>query len=158
MIKQGTLPIYAGLIWMLLFAAMSFYWAAGGRVGVKSVGGEISHKVLNGEQDIIAIVWLTGFGKLGGAIILLLMLKKWRHVKINKILSSLTIVAGVFMLLYGLVNFITISLAGLHVLEFDLSPFALKWRLIFWEPFWMAGGVLYLMAGINVRQIKLKRD
>lgn len=153
MIRPRTLPIYAGLIWMLLFAAMSFYWAAGGMVGIKSVGGEISEKILERDQDFIVIVWLTGFVKLGGAFLLLLLLKKWRHKEMNKILSSLTIVVGAFMLLYGLVNFTTISLAGLQVLDFDLSSFALKWRLIFWEPFWMAGGVLYLMAGINVRWV-----
>jgi hypothetical protein len=55
--------------------------------------------------------------------------------------------AGVLMFLYGLGNFVTVALAGLNVLDFDLSDYAVKWRLIFWEPFWMVGGLLYFAAG-----------
>ncbi|WP_257352297.1 hypothetical protein [Pseudalkalibacillus decolorationis] len=33
--------VYAGSLWCFLFAVMSFYWASGGMVGTKSLGGSI---------------------------------------------------------------------------------------------------------------------
>jgi hypothetical protein len=55
--------------------------------------------------------------------------------------------APALLFLYGLANFVTISLAGMNVLDFDLSRYALVSRLVFREPFWMAGGWLYFAAG-----------
>ncbi len=61
-------------------------------------------------------------------------------------LFLLTRIVAVGLFLYGLLNLITISLAGLNVLDFELSGYAMFWRLIFWEPFWMLGGILYWMS------------
>ncbi|MCJ8013223.1 DUF3995 domain-containing protein [Paenibacillus sp. KQZ6P-2] len=142
-----NLAIYLGVTWSLLFAVMSFYWAAGGMIGVESLGGEIYKKAMERDPAFISVVWVTGVVKLGGAILLLLLLKTSINKKIRKMLSLFCIVAGVFMILYGLGNFTTISLAGLNVLHFDMSAYAIKWRLIIWEPFWMIGGILYVLAG-----------
>lgn len=139
--------IYAGIVWSVLFAAMSFYWAAGGMLGVESLGGEIYRQAIERESSFILLVWVTGVVKLGGALLLLLLLKKPIHMKIRKVISRLCMIAGALMILYGLANITTISLAGLQVLHFDLSAYAMTWRLIFWEPFWMAGGILYVLAG-----------
>ncbi|AGA59039.1 hypothetical protein Theco_2978 [Thermobacillus composti KWC4] len=39
--RRGKGVVYAGIGWTVLFAAMSFYWAAGGMIGVESLGGAV---------------------------------------------------------------------------------------------------------------------
>jgi Protein of unknown function (DUF3995) len=53
--------------WALAFAAISFYWAAGGEVGLETVGEEIERDALAREPDAIALVWVTGGLKVLGA-------------------------------------------------------------------------------------------
>lgn len=149
--KQNTKKIvYAGAVWSFIFALMSFYWAAGGMIGVKSLGGVIYQKAIERDPSFITVVWVTGVIKLAGAVVLLLLLNMRPNTRVKKLLSQFCITAGILMMLYGVGNFITISLAGLNVLNFDLSAYAMTWRLIFWEPFWVAGGILYFLAGKRV--------
>ncbi|USG64393.1 DUF3995 domain-containing protein [Brevibacillus ruminantium] len=146
--RWRTWFIYAGIVWTLFFAFMSFYWAAGGMIGVKSLGGQIYQMALNRDQEFIPIVWATGVVKLGGVLLLFCLMRKGSsRLKISKWLSIMSMLAGIFMILYGVGNFITISFSAIHVLDFDLEPYAIKWRLLFWEPFWIVGGIFYVLAG-----------
>jgi hypothetical protein len=36
-------------------------------------------------------------------------------------------------------------------LNLALDDFSLKWRLLFWEPFWMLGGILFIQAAKKFR-------
>jgi len=140
--------IYVGMVWTLLFAFMSFYWAAGGMIGVKSLGGQIYQMALNRDPEFIPVVWTTGFVKLGGVLLLFCLMRNGSLLtKINRWLAYSSMSAGILMILYGAGNFSTISLSAIHVLDFDLEPYAIKWRLLFWEPFWIVGGILYVFAG-----------
>lgn len=147
---RKTSFIYAGMVWTLIFAFMSFYWAAGGMIGVESLGGQIYQMALNRNSGFILLVWATGGAKLGGVFLLigLIRSKRFRR-KIRKWLLFICIAAGIFMILYGVGNFITISLAAINVLDFDLETYAIKWRLLFWEPYWIVGGVFYVLAGLS---------
>jgi len=144
--STNRLFLLFGIVWTLLFAAMSFYWAMGGMIGVRSLGGAIYEQSLNPEPSFILIVWLTGFVKLFGVVLLLLLLVNWKKAWIKWTLFYITKFAGIFLFLYGLLNFITISLSAFEVLDFDLDSYATFWRLVFWEPFWMLGGVFYFFA------------
>ncbi|MBD1380748.1 DUF3995 domain-containing protein [Metabacillus arenae] len=138
--------LYAGVTWSILFAVMSFYWAMGGMLGVRSVGGAIYEMSLNPPPSFIAIVWITGFIKLLGAVWLLMLLMKWGNSRIQKLVYFITKIAGLFLFLYGLLNFITIFLSSIGVIDFELSKYATFWRLVFWEPFWMIGGIFYFFS------------
>ena len=145
-LKLNVRFIYLGMIWSILFGGMSFYWAMGGLSGLKSLGGAIYEMSLNPSPSILAIVWLTGVIKLLGAGLLAMLLMKLKNPLINRLLYYVTKIAGTILFLYGAMNIITISLHALHILEFDLDRYATFWRLAFWEPFWMAGGIFYLFA------------
>ncbi|MGP4040148.1 DUF3995 domain-containing protein [Gracilibacillus sp. D59] len=138
--------IVMGIVWTVLFAGMSFYWAMGGLKGVRSLGGSIYEMSLNPEPSFIVIVWLTGVIKLLGLILLLMLLIKWNNNTIIKTLYYMTKIAGIALFLYGLLNFITITLSAINVLDFDLDSYATFWRLVFWEPFWMLGGIFYFFS------------
>lgn len=144
--KRNYWFITLGSVWSVMFAALSFYWAMGGMFGVKSLGGAVYEMSLNPERSFIIIVWITGFVKLLGFILLLMLLVHWRKPIITKTLYYVTKIAGVLLFVYGLLNFITISMSALHILDFQLDAYATFWRLIFWEPFWMIGGVFYFFS------------
>ena len=74
--------LFSGVIWTLLFAGISFYWAMGDMFGVRSLGGAIYEQALNPEPSFITIVWITGFIKLFGAILLIILLIKWENSRI----------------------------------------------------------------------------
>lgn len=119
--------------------------------GVRSLGGYIYQKALEREDSFIAMVWLTGFVKLGGGFLLLLLLKEWSNVA-NRLLTYGFLIVGLFFFLYGLSNFSTLVLSGIGLLHLQVSGFALKWRLLLWEPFWMLGGVLFALSAISFKQ------
>ena len=144
--KRNFGLISLGIVWTVLFAGISFYWAMGGLKGVRSLGGSIYEMSLNPEPSFIVIVWLAGVIKLLGLILLLMLLANWNNNTIIKILYYMTKIAGIALFLYGLLNFITISLSAIHVLDFDLDSYATFWRLVFWEPFWMLGGIFYFFS------------
>ncbi|EST54686.1 hypothetical protein T458_09060 [Brevibacillus panacihumi W25] len=147
--------IYAGMVWTLLFAFMSFYWAAGGMMGVKSLGGQIYQMAMDRDPEFIPVVWATGVVKLGGLLLLFCLMRSGNpRTKLSRWLAYSSMSAGILMILYGVGNFITISLAAIHVLDFDLEPYAIRWRLLFWEPFWIVGGIFYVFAGYGKNQLK----
>ena len=138
--------IVLGIIWTVVFTSMSFYWAMGGMLGVRSLGGAIYDMSLNLNPSFTLIVWLTGFIKLLGLILLLMLLVRWSKPIIARALYYVTKTIGIVLFLYGLLNFITIFLSWLNILHLDLGTFATFWRLAFWEPFWMIGGVFYFFS------------
>ncbi|MBS4197124.1 DUF3995 domain-containing protein [Lederbergia citri] len=143
--------IYSGCIWCVLFGFMSFYWALGGMIGVKTLGGTILKHAMERDSSFILIVWITGFLKLGGGLFLLLLLKSWPQ-KVHRIIYFIALIGGLFLFLYGLANFITLLLAFIGQLSMEIEGYALKWRLFFWEPFWMLGGVLFILSSSKFKQ------
>lgn len=138
--------ISLGIVWTIAFSGMSFYWAMGGLIGVRSLGGSIYEMSLNPPPSFIMIVWMTGFIKLLGLVFLLILLIQWKKPIVNVILYYSAKTAGTFLFLYGFLNFLTITLGKLNVFDLDLDSYATFWRLIFWEPFWMIGGVFYFFS------------
>lgn len=150
MMKKNDGMIALGMAWTVIFAVMSFYWAMGGTLGVRSLGGSIYEMSLNPTPSFVLMVWLTGFAKLFGLALLWSLHAKWRKPVIPKILYFMTKAAGFLLFIYGLLNFITISLSAWDILNFDLDAYATFWRLAFWEPFWMIGGVFYFFAAKRI--------
>ncbi|NEY99165.1 DUF3995 domain-containing protein [Bacillus shackletonii] len=116
--------------------------------GVKTLGGVIYQKAFERENSFIAIVWITGFIKLIGGLFLLLLLKKWSKI-LKIILFTISLVGGIFLFLYGLANFVTILLSVIGYISLQIENYAAKWRLFFWEPFWMLGGVLFILSALK---------
>ncbi|KAB2332341.1 DUF3995 domain-containing protein [Cytobacillus depressus] len=144
--KRNYWFIAMGIFWTVIFSGMSFYWAMGGMFGVRSLGGAIYEMSLNPDPSFVIIVWLTGFIKLLGLILLLMLFVQWKKPIITIMLYYVTKIIGALLFLYGFLNFITISLSVFNILDFDLDSYATFWRLSFWEPFWMAGGVFYFFS------------
>src|SRR5579863_7454453 len=66
---------YTASVWSLLFAGTSFYWAAGGMLGVDTLGSAIQAQVH--DPAFIAVVWLTGGVKLAAGLGALTLARPW---------------------------------------------------------------------------------
>ena len=75
MFRRTTWAAYAACGWALLFALMSFYWAAGGNFGVETLGSAIQAQAHN--PGFVAIVWLTGVAKVIGGLFALTLVRPW---------------------------------------------------------------------------------
>jgi hypothetical protein len=68
---------YAAGAWAAVFAALSFYWAAGGTAGAATIGPAIAEPVLARDPTWVAILWGTGALKLLGGLLALALVRPW---------------------------------------------------------------------------------
>ncbi|HET7579125.1 MAG TPA: DUF3995 domain-containing protein [Bacillales bacterium] len=56
--------------------------------------------------------------------------------------------AGVFLTFYGGLNLAVRGLMAIGMLETPESMYsaAARWHLLFWDPWWLLGGILFLAA------------
>lgn len=117
-------------------------------LGVKSLGGVIYQKALSGDESFLSVVRLTGYVKLLGGLFLLLLLGHWPR-SVSKALYYLSLAGGGLLFLYGFANFATLILDWMGIWKLAIEPYSRIWRLLFWEPFWMLGGILFILSGIQ---------
>lgn len=140
-------PAYSAAAWSFAFAAMSFYWAAGGTAGVDTLGNEIERLADERESGFIAEVWATGALKvLGGLLALALVQPGWGIP--TRALRIAAWAAGVLLTVYAAANFVQHGLmeAGAVDTPEDLGSDAVTWHLALWDPWWLLGGILFLLA------------
>jgi hypothetical protein len=139
---------YAACAWALAFAAVSFYWAAGGEVGLETVGEEIRRDALAREPDAIAIVWVTGGLKVLGAALALALLRPRGPAILRRALGIAGWVVGVGLLVYAVANFGQHGLMAIGAIETPdaLGETAVTWHLALWDPVWLLGGALFTGA------------
>ncbi len=150
-ISRYSWPIFLGIIWSVIFAIISFYWASGGMIGAKTLGGEIYQMAIERKDDFILIVWLTGFLKIIGGLLLGSMFTNINNLLIRKTIFYIASVGGILIFTYGLANFAIIFLSIVNLMDIKIDNSAKWWRLIFWEPYWMVGGLLYIISGRRYR-------
>jgi hypothetical protein len=67
----GTWTGFAAAVWALAFAALSAYWAAGGRVGAGTIGPAVEDLALARDPAFVAVLWVTALLKLLAAALAL---------------------------------------------------------------------------------------
>ncbi|WNQ12179.1 DUF3995 domain-containing protein [Paenibacillus aurantius] len=151
-VRRKRWPVVCGVVWSLLFACMSFYWAGGGSLGVETLGPEISRQAVLRDDSFILVVWLTGAAKVAGALVLIALEIRWTIRFLPTALRFAAMIGGIFLFLYGLLNFAAVLLALAGVLDLPVDRYSAWWRIFFWEPFWMAGGLFYFFSGRRASQ------
>lgn len=146
--QRSSWTIYAAAAWSFVFAAISFYWAAGCTLGLNTLSPEI--RALSQNPRFIIIVWGTaGLKLLAGLLALALLV----HREINLprwLLLAATWTMGAIFLLYGGANLFVRGLMAVSILSTPASMLttAAKWHLL-WDLWWLAGGILFCMASWN---------
>jgi len=133
---------YAAFAWALLFAALTFYWAAGGTAGAHTLSREIREPALRRDGGFVAILWATGVLKVGAALLALAFVRPWGR----SVPRWLLLVAGwgtaALLTLYGGIGMTGALLSELGVTE-STDPGVVRWYLFLWEPVWLVGGLLF---------------
>jgi hypothetical protein len=131
----------AAAVWAFAFAAVSFYWAAGGQFGVATIAADIDAIPLAGDPRFVTA---TGVAKIAAGC-LPLALHRAVGTPRRRLRVVVWIVGGAFAL-YGLANFVdhAAMTTGLRAAPEALGATAARWHLLFWDPFWMLGGALFL--------------
>src|SRR5262245_37297611 len=139
---------YAAAIWALLFAATSFYWALGGRIGVETVGEAITKPALAGDPAIVALVWMTGVLKVIAGGVALALVQPWGRRIPRWALQLAGWGTSVLLLVYGAANLAqdVLIVGGVIPTPVGLGAVAARWHLFLWDPWWLLGGLLFALA------------
>lgn len=139
---------YAAGGWAVLFAAQSFYYAAGGTAGAETWPGAIAAPVLARDPGWVAIMWGTGAAKLVGGVLALALVRPWGRALPRGLLLAAGWAAGGLLLLYGAANLVQhgLMVGGAVAIPDGLGARSARWHLWLWDPWWMVGGGLFLAA------------
>ena len=131
--------VYGASTWAFLFAALSFFWALGGRTGLhpfENVSGDPSL--------LIASNVAAGIGKVLIGLLPLALLQGRRVILQWRTLLIAAWVVGIGMCVYGGLGLVS---DVLHVTGVIADPTNREWFLVFlvlWDPWWVLGGILYM--------------
>jgi hypothetical protein len=142
---------YAAAAWALLFAASNVYWGLGGRQAVplpdpEAAFADPTFRLINlvavgGKAGMalvaLATVWAQGTGQTGLP---------------RRLLLIVAYGLGIGMTLYGGLGLIvdTLRLLGVLAVSPESGP-SLRWHVFLWDPWWIAGGLLFLGAARNLQ-------
>jgi Protein of unknown function (DUF3995) len=146
---------YGAAAWAILFAAMSAFWALGGTLGLDTLGNEIERKARARDQETIAVVWVTALLKLAAAALALALVRPWGRRMPRRLLVIATWIVGLGLIAYALANFVQHGLmkGGAVDTPEALGSSATTWHLVFWDPFWLLGGLLFTAAARQAGQV-----
>lgn len=134
---------YLVTAWAFLLAAVSYYWAAGGSVAIRTLARDIDEIPLANNP---AIAFGTGVLKaLAGFLALALIQASGRSLPRRLLLVATWVVGGV-LTLYGLANLGDhgLMIAGVRDTPEVLGARATRWHFLLWDPVWLLGGLLFL--------------
>ena len=141
--RPPTWIAYAAITWWFAFALVSFYWAAGGTVGLSTLGEGIESLAVAGELWFTSLVAITGVIKLVPVVLVLSLLRPWGNR--FSLTVRLTTVAGVGLLsfLYGGMQMAgkVLVLAGVFTPE-ELDTAGVLGTSPLWDPVWITSGIL----------------
>ncbi|HLZ71813.1 MAG TPA: DUF3995 domain-containing protein [Dehalococcoidia bacterium] len=146
---------YAAFAWAMLFAALSFYWAAGGAAGVETNAPAITRLVLARDPVWIAILWATGALKVLAGLLALALVQRWGRVLPRRLLLAAGWAAFAIMALYeGAASLVqhALMVSGAISTPAGLGETSARWHLFLWDPWWLLGGVLFGLAAWRRQQ------
>jgi hypothetical protein len=154
---------YAAAAWAFVFALMSFYWGLGGRAGIHTLGPGLA--ALANDPWFVALgLWGAGIAKVIGGLVALALVRPWGRAFPRRLLLIAAWVGGGGALLYGTALFIQhgLMLAGILAIPAGLGPVAARWHLLLWDPWWVSGGLLFVVTAkvfsLSVPKSRTKLD
>lgn len=130
--------------WCVLFAAVHFFWAAGGEAGLASSAG-IDLATRRPVSFVLFGLWGTAVLCLVGAVFCV-GLACWRPRGGRRWgMVILGLLAGAVLLTRGLLLEVVL-LTGAGGVASSVGPAERYWSLILWNPWFTSGGLLLLVA------------
>lgn len=126
--------------WAFLFAALSFFWAAGGRTGIHP---------LEQAPASSGAVWhvanlAAGILKIGGGLLALALVRTGKRRTLHRLLLAAAWIGGVGFCLYGGLGLVSDVLHVAGIIDDPATRHWFFWYLVVWDPWWVLGGGLYV--------------
>jgi hypothetical protein len=144
-------PAVAGLVVGLAYAAISVYWAVGGRWLLNTVGISLSQPGQAGHLVALLAVWGAAAVKAVAAVLPLLAIGVWPRTAngaLRRLARVLTWIEAAILVGYGLVPTATGLLVQADVIEAaaHADRLALKWHAYLWDPWFLIWGIFVFLA------------
>ncbi|MFJ8578299.1 DUF3995 domain-containing protein [Micromonospora sp. NPDC093277] len=154
-VRPGAWAGHGACLWSLLFAALSFYWAAGGLVGAGTIGPAVEGPALAREPAFVAVLWATAVLKLIAAALALALVHERPRWAPRWLLLLAGWGAAALLSLYAVANLAQhlLIVAGVIAVPAGLGRAALPWHLGLWDPIWLAGGLLFTLTAIRYSRL-----
>jgi hypothetical protein len=143
---RGAWAAYAAGGWALLFAAPSFYWAAGGTVGTGTLDPGIA--AMARDPWFVAVVWATGVAKVLAGLLAFALVRPWGRRIPRWALLSGAWGGGALLVLHG-ADFVAqgvLALGGFVDVPASAPLAAIRWSTFLWGPWFLLGGLLFCIA------------
>lgn len=137
----------AATAWAVLFTIPSLYWALGGTFAIETITEDLdAFEESLGGLSLETALWVTAVLKLVGAALAASFLVDGLPARRPRFVGVLG--AGVVTLLYGLANPVQHGgyALGLFEGELGIGEGATRRHALFWDPWWIVGGVLFLLT------------
>jgi hypothetical protein len=137
----------------MVFAAISVYWLLGGTVGRSTLAKAIQEQAAAGDRDFIVTTWVTVALKVAGGLLALATIQPWGRGVPRRLALVLLTGAGILLTLYGVAGFIekALMLTGVIDVPDAIGEGPARWYLALWEPWWILGGILFLLTANAMR-------
>jgi hypothetical protein len=144
---------YTLFAWAMLFAAVHFYWAVGGRVGIETIGPAVTEFAEDFWFVIIGL-WGVGVGCVGLGLFALALVQPWGNAIPHWMRQAVAWGIGTLFALYGGALLVQhgLMLAGVIGIPPGLGATAARWHLLVWDPWWLLGGALLLATAWSTRR------
>jgi Protein of unknown function (DUF3995) len=139
---------YAACALALLSAVPSFYWAAGGTIGLDTLGGAIEDLARARDPAGVALGISAGVLKVAGGLLALALVRPWGQLVPRRLLLGVAWVASVVLTTYGglLVALGALVLAGVIRPAGPVDRMALWWHVLLWDLWFLVWGLLLGVA------------
>ena len=145
---------YAAAVCAFAFAAVSLYWALGGRAGVDTLAGVIAERARAGDPLLLVLNGVAAVLKALGGVLALALVRPFGARLPRRLLVGLAAAGAVVLVLYGALQTGALALVALDVVRPDVppDPRVLRWRLLLWEPWFLGWGLLLGAAAWSARR------
>jgi hypothetical protein len=139
---------YTACALALLSAIPSFYWAAGGTIGLGTVGGTIEELARARDPSGVALGIGAGVLKVAGGVLALTLVRPLGRRVPPRLLGGVAWAASVVLTLYGglLVAVGALVLAGVIHPAGPVDRTALWWHVLLWDLWFLVWGLLLGVA------------
>lgn len=143
---------WAAVAWASAFTLPSVYWALGGGLGRSTIARSAETTEIG--AGFAMVLWLTAVLKVALGCVAFLLRTPPVPGRMHRLLLATAFLSGLGMTLYATALLLQhgLMLAGLVSTPHALGTFALRWHLFFWDPWWLAGGTLFLLVASFGRQ------
>jgi hypothetical protein len=156
--RRSNWAAYGACVWALAFALMSFYWAAGGLAAIDTIGGEPERLARARDPEFVAGQWVIGALKVLAALAVLALVSSRSQRVPRRLLAVVLGVGGALLLLYETAELVQHLLMAVGAIDQgDLDDTALIGHLAFWDPWWILGAGLFVLAAWQQRGSRLRR-